>query len=192
MKSSFIDLRSPHFVAALLMATCMLMLTPLNAETLYKWREADGSLTFSPKPPPEGSGIKFEVVSQPANNSPELAAASGDSRTGDGTNDRVTPLQKDLTGSAARSKQTVAGVEFASGADSGLQINQTAQNVARQSATQPAANSGNRKSEHCNQLRKRVISLERLLRTELTAETMDNAVIQMAKYQNGINQACRG
>ena len=35
---------------------------PATAETLYQWQESDGSLTFSPTPPPEGSNIDFKVV----------------------------------------------------------------------------------------------------------------------------------
>lgn len=189
MKTSLIDLRSTQFAAALLMVTCLLTLTSLNAETLYKWREADGSLTFSPKPPPEGSGIKYEVVSAPTSSAPELAAASSGSQSTI-TSNLVAPLQSDLSGSTDRGGRTGNETEYATRADGGLETRQPGQNLSRQSTTQPASSTGSRKSEHCNQLRNRVISLERLLRTELTAETMDNAVIQMAKYQNGINQAC--
>ena len=63
-----------------------------QAETLYQWKEADGSLTFAPNPPPEGSGIDYKVVEPSASVNPvalvdelptakELASASRSSNS---------------------------------------------------------------------------------------------------------------
>jgi len=63
----------------------------VQAEVLYQWKEADGSLTFAPSPPPEGSGIAYKVVEPSASVNPvalvdelptanELAKASSLSR----------------------------------------------------------------------------------------------------------------
>jgi len=139
-----------------------------QAETLYKWREADGSLTFSPKPPPEGSGIRYELVGGDA----QPALGSGTAST-PVTSLPVAPVLNPAPVAQAATRAPV----------SNLQPQRPPQ---RQRTVVPT----NRKSVHCEELRKRVISLERLLRTELSAETMDNAVVQMARYQTGINKAC--
>lgn len=48
----------------------------------------------------------------------------------------------------------------------------------------------NRKQRQCQDLQKRVISLERRLKSRLTPEDMDNTVIHMARYQRSFDQHC--
>ncbi|MBX2825140.1 MAG: DUF4124 domain-containing protein [Gammaproteobacteria bacterium] len=133
------------FLIVMLVLSTLGLVQFANAEELYRWREADGTLTFSPTPPPAGSGIAFEKISP----------ASG----------------------AARANPEPALVPATNPA------------LVAQQPTRVVAAS---KNGHCNDLRKRVQSLERLIMTDVSNETMDNAVVQMARYQNSFNQSCRG
>lgn len=47
-----------------------------------------------------------------------------------------------------------------------------------------------RKQRQCQDLQKRVVSLERRLRSRLTPEDMDNTVVHMARYQRSFDQHC--
>lgn len=47
-----------------------------------------------------------------------------------------------------------------------------------------------RKQRQCQDLQKRVISLERRLKSRLTPEDMDNTVVHMARYQRSFDQHC--
>jgi len=46
------------------------------------------------------------------------------------------------------------------------------------------------KRSRCQDLKKRVTSLERRLKSRLTPEDMDNTVIHMARYQRSFDQYC--
>ena len=48
----------------------------------------------------------------------------------------------------------------------------------------------NNKRQQCQALSKRVVSLERRLRSPLEPEDMDNTVVAMAKYQRSFDQHC--
>jgi len=141
---------NPYLIVIL--ALSMLGLSAIaNAEDLYRWREADGTLTFSPTPPPAGSNIAYEKIN----------TANGVKRTVPPTLSAPAPIP----------------------ATSPALLTQQPTNVAAASAS---------KMGHCNDLRKRVQSLERLIMTDVTNEIMDNAVVQMARYQTSFNQSCRG
>jgi len=47
-----------------------------------------------------------------------------------------------------------------------------------------------RKQRQCEDLQKRVVSLERRLKTRLTPDDMDNTVIHMARYQRSFDKHC--
>lgn len=140
----------------------------LQAEVLYKWKETDGTLTFSPTPPPAASGIVYEKVGSLKSVTAQPAVATA----------APTPNLAPVIGPAS-SVQPPQGIT-------------PAQPVHMASVAPSPKKMTSRKSEQCNELVKRVTSLERLLSTKIDAETMDNAVVQMAKYQNSYNRACRG
>ena len=53
-----------------------------------------------------------------------------------------------------------------------------------------ASDSKSQKQHQCEDLQKRIVSLERRLRQTLSDEDMDNTVVYMAKYQLSFNQHC--
>ena len=53
-----------------------------------------------------------------------------------------------------------------------------------------AASASSNKQRRCQDLRKRVVSLERRLKSRLTPEDMDNTVVHMARYQRSFDQHC--
>jgi hypothetical protein len=65
-----------------------------------------------------------------------------------------------------------------------------AENTAATAASEPVVASSN-KQRRCQELQKRVMSLERRMRSQLSAEDMDNTVVHMARYQTSFNQHCQ-
>lgn len=164
------------------------------AQPLYKWIEADGSITFSPTPP--ANGIDFE----------ELGKASPVA-----TSLTVDPLPVEAT-EPPPSAAPISRVEYAPGnsrdlpaaisrssasrvlqpVSSGVAVIKSASSTPadsddEQSATNAAASY---KQSRCQDLKKRVTSLERRLKSRLTPEDMDNTVMHMARYQRSYDQYC--
>ena len=172
-------------------------------EPLYKWVEPDGAITFSVKKPP--AGVKFETVN-PADSAkttvtsesissndattqrqlttiganPALQAALPPSTQTSQPAQRIAPAIGSQTGVNEISRSDDAGRATVTTIDQTGQINdQTAALYAR-----------TRKQRQCEDLQKRVVSLERRLKTRLTPEDMDNTVIHMARYQRSFDQHC--
>jgi hypothetical protein len=167
------------------------------AQPLYKWTEANGSITFSPTPP--ASGIEFEVISEP---NPVAAAPEDSPLPARATNTSVLP----------EPGQSISRVEYAPGnprdlpyaisrspAGTAVQPVNTGVAVIRQGnaasddsdVSQSASDSAaNYKQSRCQDLKKRVTSLERRLKSRLTPEDMDNTVMHMARYQRSHDQYC--
>lgn len=168
------------------------------AQPLYKWTEADGSITFSPTPP--ANGINFEKVGEP---SPVAT-----SRT-------VDPLPAVATAPPASlaPAEPVTRVEYAPGnsrdlpdaisrssASNAIRPVNSGVAVVRPQSSEPidkdedqsaAINSAaSYKQSRCQDLKKRVTSLERRLKSRLTPEDMDNTVLHMARYQRSYDQYC--
>lgn len=184
------------------------------AEPLYKWLEPDGSITFSPTPPV--AGTPFEMVEGPAKKSPEtvsttsrarplpppgttqteVAGANSDIQTG-GANPRA-PLLKYAPSTIAGQNNLPDAISRSSEkAQEASQVAQPAEAVPtpQLGAAGPvqlsaAANAANTKQNRCQDLRKRVLSLERRLKSRLTPDDMDNTVVHMARYQRSFNQHC--
>jgi len=165
------------------------------AQPLYKWVEADGSITFSPKKPPAGItfdtikgavGAKIEAV--PAALSPPVPAAALP-KTASIKRSVETESSTAITSSAPEQQDieseriTTQALENAS---SDIAI-QTTQQADSRKLTSVAASS---KKSRCQDLRKRVVSLERRLKSRLAPEDMDNTVIHMARYQKSFDQHC--
>ena len=138
-----------NLIVIMLVSCCATLLAiDAVAEELYRWREADGTITFSKTPPPSNSGIAFEKIS--------------------------------ATGGATQPAKKLSAGAAVPASDPAL-LTRPARSIASDS-----------KTGHCNELRKRVQSLERLITTDVSNETMDNAVVQMARYQTSFNQSCQG
>jgi hypothetical protein len=194
------------------------------AQPLYKWVEADGSITFSPQLPP--AGVVYETVNaaspggagtqktdapvttakragtqsaqqaqtaaelaQPAVSLPRIEYAPGS--------------QRDLPAAISRSNGPVPAANTLQPITSGVAIGGSRQGVTGGQSTarstvqgdlQPTESVGisaaSYKQSRCQDLRKRVTSLERRLKSRLTPEDMDNTVIHMARYQRSYDQHC--
>lgn len=168
--------------------TLILCSPTITAQNLYKWVEPDGSITFSTNPPKSGTAYE-KVISNDA------AAASTQQ------NDRVTPTVKpskstSSTTSTVIQRPTVTSsqseVQGALSTNSDVQAT-TSVTTQRNSSITPTAPINAMqatKQSHCQDLKKRVVSLERRLRTLLNPEDMDNTVVHMARYQRSFDQHC--
>lgn len=165
-------------LAMILVLLILCYQTAADAEQLYRWREADGSLTFSPTPPPKGSGIAFETVSGGSN--------------GSHVSPQSTAVQTPPATTSAAPLTYAPPVTSALAVPSAAAENNTPITVNELQINPQTVFAGDKKNQHCAELRKRVVSLERLITTDISNDTMDNAVVQMARYQNSFNQACRG
>jgi len=163
------------------------------ATDLYRWTEADGSITFSPQRP--AAGIAFERVDTEAEPSagsildPSIASSprpevttpmpstsqAPEPRPDPGLSYAPPPLGAATNASADPRSPSVAAVERDS----------------RNLSVQEHAGSSQRE-ERCRELAKRVVSLERRLTTRLSAQDMDDTVLYMARYQQNVERHCRG
>lgn len=180
------------------------------AQPLYKWVESDGSITFSPKPP--GTGISYERVDSVSSAAPEPAVATSPV-VGASQADSVgiarspvspaEPLPRvqyapgnagDLPPAISRSRKEAGNGSSLIPSSSalavgkpGLDTEQGRQADERLAASMSAANF---KRSRCQDLKKRVTSLEHRLKSRLTPEDMDNTVVHMARYQRSFDQYC--
>ena len=180
------------------------------AQPLYKWVESDGSITFSPQPP--SAGISYErvdsassVATKPAvSSSPAMGTSQADSAvTARSPVSPAEPLPRvqyapgnvgDLPPAISRSrKEATNGSSLIPSSSAlavskpGLDSEQGPQADERLAASMSAANF---KRSRCQDLKKRVTSLEHRLKSRLTPEDMDNTVVHMARYQRSFDQYC--
>jgi len=168
------------------------------AEKLYRWVEADGSITFSPNPPP--SGVDYKAVNAAHNNAakadlpkpastPSILATSEHGLDTDEPKTAAAKITVQPEVEAERQKLSYAP-------DIGNKTTtQTSPAAATQKPIQPRVSqaeitSSNKKRRHCQDLNKRVMSLERRLRSPLKPVDMDNTVVAMARYQRSYDQHC--
>lgn len=182
---------------------CIILLsigTAASAETLYRWIEPDGSITFSPTKPT--TDVDFKAVDASADNSEATAQIFKQNvepsilATSEHTLDPALPQANDtqiLT-------QTAPAVVTRQG------LNYAPETSVRPAAANPAVNANSaqpkntapsiktvassNKRRQCQDLSKRVLSLERRLKSPLEAEDMDNTVMAMARYQRSYDQHC--
>jgi len=154
----------------------------VQAEKLYRWIEPDGSITFSPNPPP--AGVDYKTVN---------------SATGENT--QLPKQQNAVTASSAAPAQapaaptkpvTISKLNYAPETSSApaRRVQTPKPAVAAATAANPAAQAAAKKQRQCQDLGKRVVSLERRLRSLLTPEDMDNTVLAMARYQKSFDRFC--
>jgi len=171
------------------------------AETLYQWQEIDGSLTFSPTPPPEGSNIKFKVVesaqqvnpvaaldeSQSASSLAEISAEPKSTVNTRAPSTTSTPINQ-----LAYANDTGNG-DLPAGISAGTQQGATTTAVdtnAQSNQNTPERQAKLARMQDCENLNKRVVALENHMKHSNTAEEMDRAVLQIARYQNSIDGYC--
>ena len=154
------------------------------AGTLYRWREADGSLTFSPTPPTDDRS--YETVDATTLRPVGESRATGITRTPPALRTPAPP----------RATVPVPGPTPVLGA--AAMPSPDAPSAERSDDASEAAARGRRaivpslaKPDRCDELRKRVVSLERRLSTRLSPTDMDNTVIHMARYQQSVDRHCR-
>ena len=189
-------IRSLFFCTLLSASMCVF------AQPLYKWVEADGSITFSVKRPP--AGVDYETINPSAEDDAQPPAAA-DSPSAE----KAESLQKVLPPApASEPSQRIApqlGIQAGNRGQAGEQ-NDAENSQPAQGTQDPVESvSGNsqeidnrnaalsaksRKQGQCEDLKKRVISLERRLKTRLTPDDMDNTVIHMARYQRSYDHHC--
>lgn len=186
------------------------------AMPLYKWIEPDGSITFSPNKPP--AGVTYETVSGGSEiSSSQTTVGENSALTAQGSSESapITPsgkltaaplptikyapgtpsgniqqLPEAISRSAAATARTgtpgMQGIETAIAVSNGVSTDAQSDPTAQSEKISAARHKQNR----CQDLRKRVVSLERRLKSRLTPEDMDNTVIHMARYQHSFDQYC--
>ena len=191
-----------------LIACTTMILTVAQAAPLYKWVEPDGSITFSPKQPP--AGIQYETVNKGVQAASQLSGATKAAPAAPAAIRATAPATVSAINSGAHNASTPK-VIYAPGqtntplaANNAPQTNRrsTGQNISSNGLIRtPATENSNatqaqqavatsHKQRRCQDLRKRVVSLERRLKTRLTPQDMDNTVIHMARYQRSFDQHC--
>ena len=172
----------------------LLIAQPALSAKLYKWFEQDGSITFSPTPP--ASGIDFETIGENTDaktglNKPENNVQSANPVA-------QIPTAPRLTAQDLQTPKPASVVKYAPATNSMKQgiTRATAQPVTTGVQVARATGAANttvvsaKKRKQCDDLSKRVISLERRLRLDLSEADMDNTVIHMARYSRSFNQHC--
>jgi len=225
------------FRLALLLGCCGSAL----AQPLYKWTEADGSITFSPEKPE--SGIDFQVIDPqqgvtknqrpavkpatarpdvlelneitamdtdsspssvivrsepPVNDSaiekPEAILIDEESNTGKISYSFKSSVLPAATSASAINRQNanVANIN-AAGSSAGRQAALTSmikQHNEQAFQYSPAAMTAIQQQNACEDLRKRIVSLEGRLKATLTPEDMDNTIMYMSGSQKSYDEYC--
>lgn len=181
--------------------SCLLLMLASSsivlAQPLYKWVEPDGAITFSPTQPPAGTSYEIvndtnsessqpakEAAISPTQDKPVLQSNASEpaSVQTDAPRIKMTPTPGEINN--AQKSDAVSAVTALSSGDS------TIQGTSTDAFRSVQENSAIRKQRQCQDLRKRVISLERRLKSRLTPEDMDNTVVHMARYQRSYDQHC--
>lgn len=177
-----------------------------SAATLYRWVESDGSITFSPEPP--AAGVTFETVNTgdstakntsavrsmnatPAASVPPTASAAA-STSAAGSSPREPQIQTLPLPNSSRQELTYApNAQAALGAGISQMEKTTAAKLNGNRLMRRDTDSvSNQKFDQCQDLKKRVVSLERRLRSTLTPDEVDNTVVAMVRYQQSYDQFC--
>lgn len=184
---------------ALILACCSSAL----AQSLYKWVEADGSITFSPEKPRKN--IDFQVINAQEGVTPSriavrdsttatnsMPATEEASNTRLSSNDSSPLLHKPAASSVSSATQLNADTtqSNARGSDTGAQASMLQQRSENTRQFLTPAMAAVQKQNRCEDLRKRVVSLERRLKSTLTTADMDNTVMHISDYQKNYDKHC--
>ncbi len=177
-----------------------------GAETLYQWEEADGSLTFSPTPPPEGSGIEYRLMNTGGESAADISlpettlSASQIARSQPApqpmlpeTNNSASPTVNYAPGTQIAQRNVLPqGISRAETAEANLPVaaNDQKQKNASALSEQPDVMASTRKNAQCTDFGKRIVALENRVTQSKTAAQMDEAILQISRYQNSYNVHC--
>lgn len=143
------------------------------AGELFRWTEPDGSLTFSPTPPIDGT--PFTAVDpaslRPTEESPREESRNEESRSEDEERRRTAATSAPMPPAVGRAFPPA-----------GSRTSDVPADVPASAAFE---------NERCTELSKRVVSLEQRLTAKLTPQEMDDTVIRMARYQQNFENLCR-
>ena len=155
-----------------------------SAASLYRWIEPDGSITFSPTPPSDGTA--YVEVDATTLQAPRRGADAPEART----TPPVVRAPMPTLGAAAVGAADVGGE---GGTDPGEDRpwGDPAVRSFGRAANGGLSGSDREREDRCGELRKRVVSLERRLQSALTPEQMDDTVLRMAQYQRNFDDHCR-
>lgn len=203
LSTVFAAVEAVAFVAMLAVPVATVGLGEAHAATtLYRWKEADGSLTYSPTAPTDGTPYDTvdPMTMRPAasaaspsgtrasidrtGSAPVVGAGTTPGRDGDAPSAGAVAPMTPALGAAARPAPRV--VAMPAPTRSSAPISATAD-----AASRSIASSGDAKTRRCSELEKRVVSLERRLMTPLTPDAMDETVMQMVRYQQSVDRHCR-
>lgn len=203
--------------SAVALATVLLGNGTTHAGKLYRWSEPDGALTFSPTPPADGT--PYEEV-DPMTMKPRTGAGVPPPPGGWNVAPGAAPAIRASPTPAARISAAGSPARGTSPADTGdvpalgaadvhrtgrPAVDRTAEATDKPDTTLPATGdtsvvpdgeprgiiASTDKAERCEELQKRVVSLERRLATPLTPRDMDDTVVHMARYQQSYERNCR-
>lgn len=172
------------FICTILLA----LSSAASAETLYRWTEPDGSITFSPNKPP--AGVDYKTVESPGAKNSSISKPST-ARPAVARNIQ-TPITASNAAQIQPAVQSQQQLSYSPDRQSGNANGRQNAAQASRSSVSPQANNvaSTQKRGRCVELGKRVVSLERRLRSPLEAQDMDNTVIAMARYQRSYDQFC--
>lgn len=203
---------------AVVLATVLLGAVTAHAGKLYRWSEPDGALTFSPMPPADGTPYEEvdPMTMKPRSGAGEPLPPDGWSAAPDAASSvrasRTPPVGTPSARMPARGTSPVdtgdapvLGAAVVSRTAPSAAVNRAAGATDQPATVAPAREGTNPvpdgdphgiiasadKEERCEELQKRVISLERRLATPLTPLDMDNTVVHMARYQQSYERNCR-
>ncbi|MFK7891749.1 MAG: DUF4124 domain-containing protein [Granulosicoccus sp.] len=162
------------------------------AQPLYKWVETDGSITFSPNKPP--AGTDYETISKDAiENRIGKSRATNSGLSLDTRMQQKTPESNSIPNvppANLRGKASTPLMREAPAAAMPASENQNSPLPTDQNGSAVNLEQSRRKQRQCQELQKRVVSLERRLTTVQDPDDMDNTVIHMARYQRSFDQHC--
>jgi len=209
---------SPKFRSlglAMVLLTLFGAQNPAQAETLYQWKEADGSLTFAPSPPPESSGIAYKVVEPSAsvnpvalvdelptaNNLPSTTNLAGSQQADGSVQSYSNPQPAQISNgyipmNDTQNLRNPLPPGISAGGDSDTPAADSGQDVTALAAAKNGGNSGMEFSQHksrqCEDLNKRIVALENRMVHSVNGEEMDQAVLAISRYQNSYDHHCAG
>jgi len=168
--------------AILLGAACQ-----ASAATLYRWIEADGSITFSPDPP--AAGIAYDTVQTGGEAATATRPAQPVAKAQPQRPALTQPTQAQNTQGLNYAPSNGAMANGITRANTGSNLAAPRQDIGTSAKRQEVVGS-NQKFSQCQDLKKRVVSLERRLRSKLTPDEVDNTVVAIVRYQQSFDQYC--
>jgi hypothetical protein len=152
-----------------------------QAATLYQWTDAQGVLTYSPTPPPEGSDFKVKKIETGKRTdrqtmSPSSATANPESASqAEISETRIVPSPLLISPSISTNSDKVKASAPETGPDSATSIR-----------LQNDSNFGDR----CQDLANRITALESRVGIVATADDLNKTMLLLARYQKSYDASC--